>query len=70
VRLEGHADASGNAVANRELSQRRAEAARQYMVDKGVAPGLLDAVGVGADRPKAGLSPQAPENRRVEISRE
>ncbi|MDY0745879.1 OmpA family protein [Paucibacter sp. R3-3] len=70
VRLEGHTDASGSATGNQELSQRRAEAARQYLVDKGVSPDLLTAVGVGSSQPKPGLSPQAPENRRVEISRD
>lgn len=70
VRVEGHADASGNAAANLELSQRRAESARQYLVDKGVNPDLLVAVGMGASEPKAGTSPSSAENRRVVIGRE
>lgn len=70
VRVEGHTDATGSIAGNQELSLRRAEAARQYLVDKGVNPDLLTAVGVGSTQPKPGLSPQAPENRRVEISRD
>lgn len=70
IRVEGHADASGTPAVNLELSQRRAEMAKQYLVDKGVQPGLLLAVGVGAAEPKAGTNPQSPENRRVVIGRE
>ena len=35
VRVEGHADASGAAAANVQLSQRRAEAVRDYLVELG-----------------------------------
>ena len=70
IRVEGHADASGTPSVNLELSQRRAEMAKQYLVEKGVQPDLLLAVGVGAAEPKAGSNPQSPENRRVVIGRE
>ena len=70
VRVEGHADASGTPAVNLELSQRRAEAAKQYLVDKGVKADLLLAVGVGAAEPKPGTNPQSPENRRVVIGRD
>jgi outer membrane protein OmpA-like peptidoglycan-associated protein len=70
VRVEGHADASGTPAANLELSQRRAEAAKLYLVDKGVRPDLLAAVGVGASEPKVSGNPLAAENRRVVIGRE
>jgi OmpA-OmpF porin, OOP family len=70
VRVEGHADASGTPAANLELSQRRAEAAKLYLVDKGVRSDLLAAVGVGAREPKVSGNPLAAENRRVVIGRE
>ncbi len=70
VRVEGHADASGAPAANLELSQRRAEMAKQYLVEKGVKAELLIAVGMGATEPKPGTSPSSPENRRVVIGRE
>jgi outer membrane protein OmpA-like peptidoglycan-associated protein len=38
VTLEGSADDTGNLTRNRRLSQGRAEAARQFLVDRGVAP--------------------------------
>ena len=69
VRIEGHADASGAQEANRALSQRRAEAVKQYLVKNGADDGMLQAVGVGAERPKVIANPFAPENRRVEIGR-
>ena len=69
VRIEGHADASGAKDANRTLSQRRADAVRQYLVKNGADDAMLQAVGVGAERPKLIANPFAPENRRVEIGR-
>lgn len=69
IRIEGHADASGSADANLSLSQKRAEAVKSYLVEKGADPGMLDAVGMGAKAPKAGTDPFSPANRRVEIGR-
>jgi outer membrane protein OmpA-like peptidoglycan-associated protein len=70
VRVEGHADASGDPELNLALSQRRAETAKDYLVAKGVAPQLLKAVGVGARDPKVAGNPLAAENRRVVIGRD
>lgn len=69
VRIEGHADASGVAAVNQALSQKRAEAVREYLVVKGADPALLTPVGVGANVPKNAKDPFSPENRRVEIGR-
>ena len=69
VRIEGHADASGVAAANLALSQKRAEAVREYLVEKGADPAMLTPVGVGANVPKNVKDPFSPENRRVEIGR-
>jgi OOP family OmpA-OmpF porin len=69
VRIEGHADASGTAAANLQLSQRRAEAVKSYLVDLGADPAMLDPVGLGSSVPKNSKDPYAPENRRVEIGR-
>ncbi|MEF7614128.1 OmpA family protein [Aquincola sp. MAHUQ-54] len=69
VRIEGHADASGTPEANQALSQRRADAVKRYLVDKGADGGMLEAVGLGATSPKVGNDPFAAANRRVEIGR-
>jgi len=69
VRVEGHADASGAATANLTLSQKRAEAVRDFLVELGADPTMIAPVGVGSNAPKNSKDPFAPENRRVEIGR-
>ena len=69
VRIEGHADASGAAAANLALSQRRADAVKDYLVEMGADAQQLTPVGVGSNVPKNTRDPFAAENRRVEIGR-
>ena len=69
VRVEVHTDASGSVDHNHALSQRRAEAVRSYMIDRGIDPYRIQAVGMGASRPKRPSDPLAAENRRIEIVR-
>jgi outer membrane protein OmpA-like peptidoglycan-associated protein len=68
LRVAGHTDNVGRAEANRELSQRRAEAVRDYLVDQGIDGVRIEAVGYGAERP---IAPNDTEegrqkNRRIE----
>ena len=49
--------------------ERRAEAVKSYLVDKGADASMLEAVGLGATAPKVTKDPFAAENRRVEIGR-
>jgi len=66
----GHTDASGNAQYNLNLSKKRADAVKAYLVDKWhVAPDLIQTVGFGKSRPlTAGSTPADQQrNRRVEI---
>jgi OOP family OmpA-OmpF porin len=66
--IQGHADPSGNPVSNFKLSQRRAEAVRQYLVqNKHIEKQRLEAVGKGDKEPLNIVNPVAPENRRVTI---
>ena len=53
VSIEGHTDNVGPEAGNMRLSQRRAEAVRDYLVAKGVSPGRLDASGYGPTKPLA-----------------
>ncbi len=50
--IESHTDSNGNAAYNKELSQRRAENVRNYLITKGVAASRITAVGFGETRLK------------------
>ncbi|MDJ0764631.1 MAG: OmpA family protein [Myxococcota bacterium] len=51
VSIEGHTDNRGNAAQNRDLSKRRSEAVKRYLVGKGVEDSRLETIGWGPDRP-------------------
>jgi outer membrane protein OmpA-like peptidoglycan-associated protein len=69
-RVEGHTDSKGSATYNRNLSQRRADAVKDYLVSKGVKSGRLSASGFGEDRPidTNRTSDGRARNRRVEFN--
>ena len=54
VRISGYTHNVGNPTANKELSQRRANAVRQVLVDAGVNPAMLSAKGYGSTKSSAG----------------
>lgn len=66
--VDGHTDNVGNAEANKDLSQRRANAVMKYLQDKGVT-NALSAKGYGIERPIADNKTAAgrTKNRRVEF---
>lgn len=51
IRLEGHTDNTGTPEANLRLSAARAEAVRQALIDNGVSPDRLTALGRGQSQP-------------------
>ena len=64
----GHTDAVGGREYNLELSQRRAEAIREALVNPfGVDASRLEAVGLGEEQLRDPLHPDAPANRRVQL---
>ena len=65
--VAGHTDAKGNSQYNQQLSERRAEAVRRYLMDNGVEPQRLQAVGYGAEHLAQPDHPEDAVNRRVEI---
>ena len=69
ISIEGHTDNTGTANYNRILSQRRANAVADILVNNGVPPARLYAVGRGENEPVASnLSATGrAQNRRVEI---
>ncbi|MBN2037599.1 MAG: OmpA family protein [Chitinispirillaceae bacterium] len=71
IEVQGHTDSRGDNAMNLQLSQARAEAVRLYLIQQGVAPERLTAVGYGEDRPVASNNTAAGrrQNRRVELQR-
>lgn len=69
VQIEGHTDNVGSAELNQGLSQRRADAVRNYLTQQGIASRRLSASGIGMDRPVANndTTTGRQQNRRVEI---
>lgn len=70
VRIEGHTDTRGSRRYNKRLSQARANSVREYLVQHGINPKRLFAVGYGEDKPV--VFPERSEedyqkNRRVEF---
>ncbi len=70
VEIQGHTDSMGDAAKNKDLSQRRADAVREYLIKKGIEPGRMTAVGYGEEVPL--FDPDDNEekraaNRRVEF---
>lgn len=69
VEIAGFTDAQGTDSYNKDLSQRRANAVREYLVRQGVEGSRLTAVGYGEENPVASNDTEEgrAENRRVEF---
>jgi len=69
VEISGHTDNVGNAKKNMTLSQKRAQACRDYLIEKGVEGNRITAVGFGGDRPVApnDTDENRQKNRRIEV---
>ncbi|SIS39120.1 Thrombospondin type 3 repeat-containing protein [Zobellia uliginosa] len=68
--VEGHTDSVGSKKLNQSLSESRALAVKEFLVDKGIEEFRLSAVGYGEDKPIASNNTRSgrKENRRVEIN--
>ncbi|MOA00288.1 Outer membrane porin F precursor [compost metagenome] len=66
--VEGHTDSVGPDAYNQKLSQRRADAVKQVLVQDGVEASRVSSVGYGESRPVAdnGTAEGRAVNRRVE----
>ncbi len=69
VEVAGHTDSRGSDEYNVNLSQRRAEAVRNYLISKGIAADRLTAKGYGESQPVADNATDEGrfKNRRVEL---
>ncbi|MBU0498695.1 MAG: OmpA family protein [Gammaproteobacteria bacterium] len=66
--VAGHTDARGADDYNQRLSQRRAQAVKDFLVSNfDIAPRSLIAVGYGEEQLKNRYTPEAAENRRVQV---
>ena len=69
VELEGYTDSSGALPYNVQLSQRRSEAVRRFLVEKGIEMHRIHSIGLGDIKPSAdNTTPKGREqNRRVMV---
>jgi outer membrane protein OmpA-like peptidoglycan-associated protein len=69
VEIAGYTDAQGTDAYNKDLSQRRANSVREYLVQNGIPKARLEAVGYGETNPIADNETEfgRAENRRVEF---
>ncbi len=69
VELRGYTDNTGSASANLELSQRRADAVKNWLANKGIAPSRIKAIGFGEANPIADNRTEQGRrlNRRIEF---
>jgi peptidoglycan-associated lipoprotein len=69
IRIAGHTDERGSDEYNLALGQRRAAAAKQYLVQHGIADGRIETISYGEERPVAQGADEAAwsQNRRAEF---
>ena len=69
IQIAGHTDSDGDDSLNMELSQKRANAVRDYLIKKGIKASRLYAKGYGETKPIAdnSTSKGKAQNRRTEI---
>ena len=69
IRIAGHTDERGSDEYNLALGQRRAAAAKAYLVQHGIAEGRIETISYGEERPAAQGSDESAyaQNRRAEF---
>ena len=68
--VEGHTDSIGGPITNQLISEERARAVVDYLVEVGVDPDRLSTIGYGEERPIASnnTSSGRAQNRRIEFN--
>ncbi|MEL7194947.1 MAG: OmpA family protein [Bacteroidota bacterium] len=69
IEIQGHTDDVGTPKYNLDLSQRRAESVRAFLIELGITDSRIDAVGYGETRPVSGniTEEDRAQNRRTEF---
>ncbi len=67
--IEGHTDSTGSPIFNQLLSQQRAEAVKNYLIDSGMSENRVEALGFGDEKPISSnaTSEGRFKNRRIEV---
>lgn len=69
IRIAGHTDDRGSDEYNLALGQRRAAAAKRYLVQRGIDAGRIDVISLGEEQPASSGSDESAwsQNRRAEF---
>ncbi len=69
IRIEGHTDSSGSDAFNLNLSQQRADAVRDLLINYGINSSRIESIGMGESLPVADNNTESgkAKNRRVDI---
>jgi OOP family OmpA-OmpF porin len=69
VQLEGHTDNTGDAAANKKLSQDRADVVKELLVKGGIDASRITTAGYGQEKPIASNATEdgKAQNRRLEL---
>ncbi len=69
ILIKGHTSTEGNAAHNQQLSEKRAEAVKNYLISKGIAADRLQTKGFGASQPLTTENTEGGKkmNRRIEF---
>ena len=70
IEISGHTDNAGSAKKNKALSEKRAQACREYLISKDIDGSRIEAVGYGDERPIASNDSEdgRQKNRRIEAT--
>jgi outer membrane protein OmpA-like peptidoglycan-associated protein len=70
IQISGHSDNVGNPKTNKALSEKRAQACRDYLTSKGIEGSRIEAIGYGDERPIAANDSEEgrQQNRRIEAT--
>ena len=66
IEIVGHTDIEGDKKANKDISTQRAEAAKKYLLGKGIDEKRINAIGKGSVRPL--IKESNPLNQRIELT--
>lgn len=70
IDIAGHTDSSGADAYNQDLSVRRANSVKNFLIDQGIDPRIMSTIGYGESRPIADnrTAEGRAQNRRVEVT--